>query len=284
MGCHLVVALGCEPSFRGSTPPFPPEGRVAAPRLTGSRRRARVVASSPDGALACVRRRERGEPADAARVLLFFVVMSVGAAAIGFGRRKMQEITATPERCSFTRTPMHPCTLLLTPQFLPDRVVSWEKAVCLLVLGKLEVLEEYDVPIRSPRLSLLTPAVARLVRGGKPGRRRILPFSRNNILRRDDFRCQYCGKRFAPKDLSLDHVVPRSRGGPRSFENIVACCFPCNAKKGNRTPEEARLPLLKRPVRPKVWTSAPSPLVLGMALAAGASLPGEWLPYLPGRG
>jgi 5-methylcytosine-specific restriction endonuclease McrA len=177
---------------------------------------------------------------------------------------------------------MTPCTLLLTPQFLPDRVVSWEKAVVLLFLGKLEVLEEYDVPIRSPRLELLTPAVARLVRGGKP-RRRVLPFSRNNVLRRDDFRCQYCGHRFAPKELSLDHVLPRSRGGPRTWENIVACCFPCNTRKGNRTPEEARFTLLRRPVRPKVWSTSPTPLVLGATLAEGATVPGEWLPYLPRR-
>lgn len=166
---------------------------------------------------------------------------------------------------------MSTCTLLLTPQMTPDRVVSWQKAVVLLFLGKLEVLEEYDVPIRSPRLVLRTPAVCRLVRSGGHYRRPIA-YSRANILIRDGFRCQYCGARKPAAELNQDHVLPRARGGPASWENIVASCYRCNQKKGNRTPEEAGMKLLRRPFRPR-WLSPPG-------FRGGASVPGEWVPYL----
>ena len=75
-------------------------------------------------------------------------------------------------------------------------------------------------------------------------------FSRRNIFERDHNTCQYCGKRFPKCDLTLDHVTPRSRGGRDSWENLVLACVPCNVKKGNRTPTEARMPLARRPAKP----------------------------------
>ena len=77
-----------------------------------------------------------------------------------------------------------------------------------------------------------------------------LRLSRRNIFLRDEHTCQYCGSR---KDLTLDHVLPRSRGGTSTWENLVACCRECNLAKGRRTPEEAKMPLRRQPVRP-TWT------------------------------
>ncbi len=77
-------------------------------------------------------------------------------------------------------------------------------------------------------------------------------FSRRNIFERDKNTCQYCGKRFSKCDLTIDHVVPRSRGGYDAWENLVLACVKCNVKKGNRTPEEARMALIRKPGKP-VW-------------------------------
>jgi 5-methylcytosine-specific restriction endonuclease McrA len=76
-------------------------------------------------------------------------------------------------------------------------------------------------------------------------------FTRHNIFERDKNTCQYCGRTFERRDLNLDHVIPRDRGGPTSWENIVCSCIPCNTRKANRTPTEAGLHLVRRPKRPK---------------------------------
>ncbi len=76
-------------------------------------------------------------------------------------------------------------------------------------------------------------------------------FTRHNIFERDKNTCQYCGRIFERKDLNLDHVIPRDRGGPTTWENIVCSCIPCNTRKGNRTPQEAGLKLVRKPRRPK---------------------------------
>jgi len=80
--------------------------------------------------------------------------------------------------------------------------------------------------------------------------RQEIRFSRRNIFERDKNACQYCGRRMPKTDLTLDHVVPRSRGGIDSWDNLVLACMPCNVRKGNRTPEEARMPLIRRAVKP----------------------------------
>ena len=81
--------------------------------------------------------------------------------------------------------------------------------------------------------------------------RNVVKFNRRNIFLRDRNFCQYCGKKFATHQLSLDHVTPRSRGGGTSWENIVCACVRCNVRKGGRTPAEARMRLINRPVKPK---------------------------------
>jgi len=77
-----------------------------------------------------------------------------------------------------------------------------------------------------------------------------MKFNRQNLLERDDYRCQYCGKAFAPKELNMDHVLPKDKGGGTSWENVVTSCIRCNSKKSNRLPKEAGMRLLKEPQRP----------------------------------
>ncbi|MBL8681971.1 MAG: HNH endonuclease [Myxococcales bacterium] len=96
--------------------------------------------------------------------------------------------------------------------------------------------------------------------------------SRRNIFLRDAYTCQYCAKRSSARDLNLDHVMPRSRGGPTTWENVVCSCRVCNLEKGGRTPAEAGMKLLRRPARPR-W----SPV---LALAFTPARPKEWEPFL----
>lgn len=109
--------------------------------------------------------------------------------------------------------------------------------------------ERHDDWIRSVQQEILAPRVIRLHQYDKVPRLS-LRFNRRNLLARDDHRCQYCGDSFPNSQLSLDHVLPRSRGGDNSWENVVCSCLPCNSRKGDRTPREARMKLKRQPKRP----------------------------------
>ncbi len=104
--------------------------------------------------------------------------------------------------------------------------------------------------VRTVRMDIPVPKVIRLL-----GYDRLpaagVKLNRRNIFARDQNRCQYCGKKHATSELSLDHVTPRSQGGGTSWENLVCCCVSCNSKKGGRTPRQAHMPLIKKPVKPK---------------------------------
>ena len=139
--------------------------------------------------------------------------------------------------------------LLLNASYEPLRVISWQRAVTMVFMGKVEIVEEYDHQIRSVSIVIRAPAVIRLLQFVKIGRKSP-PLCRTNVLARDDFECQYCGRELSSKEATLDHVVPRSQKGKTSWENIVCCCPPCNRKKGGRTPAEARMLLRKKPVKP----------------------------------
>lgn len=142
-------------------------------------------------------------------------------------------------------------TLLLNATYEPLMVIDWRRAVSLVFLGKSDVLAEHSKVIRSPSQSMRVPSVLRLrerVRRAKP----VVRFSRTNVYARDESRCQYCGEKFSASALTFDHVLPRSRGGQTTWQNIVTACMPCNRIKGDKTPEEAGMPLLKEPVRPKL--------------------------------
>ena len=160
--------------------------------------------------------------------------------------------------------------LVLNASYEPLNVCSVRRAHVLVWKGKAEVVESHDRPLRSASSSFVWPHVIRLlhyVRVPHAIKRRI---SRRALFARDGWRCVYCGS--AGGRLTLDHVVPRSRGGDSVWENVVTACSPCNLRKGDRTLEEAAI-ALPRPPR------APAP-VLFIRLAA-ARIPDSWRQYLP---
>lgn len=139
--------------------------------------------------------------------------------------------------------------LLLNATYEPLQVITWQRAVRLLTLGRVEVVEEADRQIRSVTLVIKLPSVVRLLRMVRP-RWHLVKFSRANVYLCDNFRCQYCGVRGEAAALNLDHVVPRTMGGPTRWENIVTCCLPCNRRKGAHLPEDVGMRLLSKPVKP----------------------------------
>jgi 5-methylcytosine-specific restriction endonuclease McrA len=163
-------------------------------------------------------------------------------------------------------------TLLLNATFEPLKVVTWKKAVTMVVLGKVEVVEEYGRVIRGVTSVLPLPAVIRLHRFIRR-RTPFVKFSRQNLYVRDRGRCQYCGTPFDQKQLTYDHVVPRSKGGQTEWTNVVTCCMACNLKKGGRTPEEAGMSLLRKPKVP-IWIP-----LLAMSLGIEKT-PDPWKDYL----
>lgn len=163
-------------------------------------------------------------------------------------------------------------TLLLAHTYEPLKIITWQRALTLLTLGKAEVLEEYDSDVRTVNIVFKVPAVVRLLKAFRRHRKPV-KFSRVNIYARDNYRCQYCGDKAAMADLTYDHVVPRSRGGKTTWTNIVTACYACNFKKANRTPEQAGMKLLSRPVQPR-WVPAVTIRI------STRSMPGAWHDYL----
>ncbi len=162
--------------------------------------------------------------------------------------------------------------LLLNATYEPLIVINWKRAITLLFLGKVEVLEEYGQEIHSVSFSIKLPSVVRLLRMIKKPKTPI-KFSRQNIYARDKYKCQYCGKRFPSEDLTYDHVTPKARGGGTKWTNIVTCCISCNRKKGGRTPAEARMKLIRKPFCPK-WV----PVL--RATIGFKQVPSSWRDYL----
>ncbi|MGI8748236.1 MAG: HNH endonuclease [Deinococcus sp.] len=140
-----------------------------------------------------------------------------------------------------------PRVLVLNASYEPLHVTSAKRAITLIQYGVAEVLEESLDVVRSPSTVLPIPSVIRLRRYVRRPRLHPIPFSRRNVLRRDAFRCQYCGSH---DDLTIDHVFPRSRGGRHGWENVVTACRGCNQRKGSRTPDEAGMPLPFAPRAP----------------------------------
>ena len=104
--------------------------------------------------------------------------------------------------------------------------------------------------IHTVSFEIRVPRVIRLLTYDKLPRQRV-KFNRRNLFARDENRCQYCGRKFPMSELSLDHIVPRSQGGPLTWQNVVCACTTCNKRKGGRTPREAGMRLIRKPVTPK---------------------------------
>ena len=136
---------------------------------------------------------------------------------------------------------MNAAVLVLDVSMRPLRVEGWQRAICDLFLGKVEVVEwkyhSKDRTIKSPCGAWPMPSVVRVLSQFRRDRIRV-KFSRLNIYTRDNFNCQFCAQRFETEELTFDHVIPRSRGGRTVWENIVTACVPCNTRKSDRLPSE----------------------------------------------
>ena len=166
-------------------------------------------------------------------------------------------------------------TLVLNATFEPIARISWQRAITLLFLGKVEVVEEYeDKTIRSVSFEIKMPAVVRFLRM-LARRKPVIRFSRENVYSRDHGQCQYCSRKITRAEATYDHVLPRSQGGRTHWENIVIACVPCNQHKGGRTPEQARMKMLSVPVKPK---RLPDALTLTFAFQKG--MPSSWKNWL----
>jgi len=150
--------------------------------------------------------------------------------------------------------------------------ISWQRALCLVVANKAEIVARYDGMVRSVSVSMPRPSVVRLVRYVKAvsyfGRVRC---SRKNILLRDHHQCQYCGLKGRGSAISVDHIIPRSRGGKTTWDNVAAACHDCNRRKGSLTLTEAGMVLLSLPRRPS-WRE----LIANLSRESGV----EWANYL----
>jgi len=131
-------------------------------------------------------------------------------------------------------------------QFVSYDFNSWCELSQLTCLDKQEG-EEY---LRAVGFELQVPRIVRLTRFDRMPMQSVR-FNRKNLFARDDHQCQYCGKHEPMHKLSLDHVVPRSHGGPTTWENVVCCCLRCNSRKGGRTPKQASMQLLNKPTKPR---------------------------------
>jgi 5-methylcytosine-specific restriction endonuclease McrA len=140
----------------------------------------------------------------------------------------------------------HSSILVLNTDYLPINVTTFKKAFKLIYKGKAEIIEDEDNIIITNKKSFRKPTVIRLMNYVVIPYRKII-LSRENIFKRDDGKCGYCT---STKNLTLDHIKPKSKGGLNTWENLVTCCFSCNSKKGDRTPEQAEMKLLITPFRP----------------------------------
>lgn len=163
-------------------------------------------------------------------------------------------------------------TLLLDSSFRPIRVLSWRRAMVLDLLDRADVLEYYDAYVHTVSDAFPIPAVLKLKRFVHLRSVRVA-LSRKNVFARDGHACQYCGAEGTTRRLTMDHVLPRSRGGSTSWENLVTACEPCNRRKGNRTPHEAGMPLRTPPRKPSALPAGRRGISLGVP-------PEEWQAYL----
>ena len=142
--------------------------------------------------------------------------------------------------------------LVLNYAYMPIRRVSWQEAFVDVWTGRAEVVENYvDRTIRSASQVCPMPSIIRFIKKVHGLFRKGVKFNRKNVYLRDRGKCCYCGKRVPMAEFTYDHVIPRSQGGTTRWENIVVACFRCNHKKRDRTPQQAKMKLLMRPVRPK---------------------------------
>lgn len=184
-------------------------------------------------------------------------------------------------------------TLVLNSAYLPIDKVPWGDAVADLITERAEVVECYDsMTVRSGTNSgMCLPETFMALSTGEAGvwrvpsiirflgkavfYRRNVKFNRHNVWLRDGGHCQYCNIKLRTEDFTYDHILPQSRGGKTTWENIVCACIPCNHTKSNRTPQEARMKLMRDPFRPTQLPGQMSP-----ALSWKEGMPESWRSFL----
>jgi 5-methylcytosine-specific restriction endonuclease McrA len=164
-------------------------------------------------------------------------------------------------------------TLVLNAGYEPMQLISWQRALCLVIAAKAEIVAEYDKVVRTISTQFKLPSVVRLKGYVKIARRfGIVRCTRRNVFLRDRYRCQYCGAHCSENHITIDHVVPRAKGGRTTWNNVVAACPVCNRKKGHADLKASGLRLLKAPRRP-AWNEL-------MGSEDVEPMAGDWLPYL----
>lgn len=165
-------------------------------------------------------------------------------------------------------------TLLLNSSYEPISVISAQKAIKLLFLGKVYVVIEGDVTWRSISIAIRVPSVVRMINyvKGLSGKRDNIKMTRKNIMIRDKYTCQYCGLKKGLGNLNIDHVIPKSQGGKSVWENLVVSCVKCNNKKDNKTPKQAGLELKKVPKKPD--------FIMFTFTLGRNNIPKSWLDYM----
>lgn len=145
---------------------------------------------------------------------------------------------------------MNQC-ILLNADYTYLNVVDWKRAMCLMIKGKVQVLKHSARIVRTAEgIIIKVPAVMKLIKLIRALYVNRVPFSKKNILVRDGFKCAYCGRE--RQRLTIDHIIPKSKGGKANFENCVSSCKPCNNKKGDRTPREAHMFLKVKAYQPTI--------------------------------
>lgn len=144
-------------------------------------------------------------------------------------------------------------TLVLNQDFTFLGTCDWKESICSVYSEKAIVEEEFPEEVHSINLTMKIPAVIRLKKFARVAYERItfVSYSKHNVHLRDNHQCQYCGEKKEPKKLGIDHILPESRGGLTNWTNTISCCHGCNMVKDNRTPQEAKMKLIRIPGKPK---------------------------------
>ena len=144
--------------------------------------------------------------------------------------------------------------LVLNSDYTPLNITTFKRAIILVIKGKAEIIKNDDNIIRSESIIYSKPLIIRLF-NYISHKMKNLRVNRNRLYKRDNNECVYCGSK---KDLTIDHILPKSRGGKNTWNNLITCCLPCNLRKGDKTPEEARMPLRFQPRTPSLFANESS--------------------------
>ena len=142
-------------------------------------------------------------------------------------------------------------SLVLNYSYEPLQFCSARHAIVMVLSGRAEEIESDDYIVHSPNASFSLPAVIRTLKMVRKNRNNKVAFSKKNILKRDNYTCQYCST--TSQTLTIDHIIPKSRGGKTTWNNVVVACKPCNLKKSDKTPEEIGFYLAKKPAKPDFY-------------------------------